>query len=63
MDNAKYCTSLSLKAEQVQNKSVQKYMESLSLQTKINEGKTVDRFDQSPLPNYPNFEPVRKGSN
>ena len=28
-----------------------------------NNGKNTDRFDQSPLPNYPNFEPVNKGFN
>ena len=30
---------------------------------KDNAGQNTDRFDQSPQPIYPNFEPVNKGSN
>lgn len=49
-------TLLSLNAEKVKNKSIQRYME--TIKGKVKDGKTVDRFDQSPQPNYPNFEPV-----
>lgn len=34
-----------------------------TIKGKAKEGRTVDRFDQSPQPNYPNFEPVQQGTN
>ena len=34
-----------------------------TIKGKVKDGKTIDRFDQSPQPNYPNFEPVQQGSN
>ena len=50
-------TLLSINAEKVKNKSIQRYMD--TIKGKVREGKTIDRFDQSPQPNYPNFEPVK----
>lgn len=37
---------MSINAEKVKNKSIQRYMD--SIKGKVKDGKTIDRFDQSP---------------
>lgn len=66
-------TFLSIKAQNVSNKSVQRYMKNLKLgsDNPVQETspyrdpasleRNYGRFDQSPQPNYPNFEPKKQG--
>jgi hypothetical protein len=53
-------TSLSLKSKEVTNNSVTKYMNRL-MERKMEDSNYRNRYDQSPQPNYPNFEQVKQG--
>lgn len=59
MNISPHSSILRLKAAQVSNNSVQRYMRHVD--SKEKDKLSRDRFDQSPQPIYPNFEPVKKG--